>query len=116
VRPSYFAFKLLSRLTGDRLRIASSDPAVHAFASNDARYQIDSLLLWNFSDSPATVDLAWEGLPADRLVRPITLDALAASDDENARLRPDRSARIKNGDHRLKVVLDPYAIKFWSFE
>jgi hypothetical protein len=116
VRPSYFAFKLLSRLTGDRLRVTSSDPAVHAFATHDARYQIDSLLLWNFSETSATVDLTWEGLPGDMLVRPITLDAHAASDDENARLRPDHSARIKKGDHHLKIDLAPYAIKFWSFE
>ena len=55
----------------DRLRVASSDPAVHGFAAHDARFQIDSLLLWNFSDTPATVDLVWEGLPGDVLVRPI---------------------------------------------
>jgi xylan 1,4-beta-xylosidase len=116
VRPSYFAFKLLSRLTGDRLRIAASDPAIHAFATHDETYQIDQLLLWNFSDAPASVDLAWEHLPRELLVRPFTLDAQANSDDENARLRPDRSTHIKQGDHHLRVSFDPYAIKFWSFE
>jgi hypothetical protein len=116
VRPSYFAFKLLSRLTGERLRVVSSDPAVHSFATHDEKYQIDSLLLWNFSTTGAIVDLAWKGLPRDMLLRPLTLDALAASSDENARLRPDRSRRLKKGDHHRDVTLDPYAIKFWSFE
>jgi hypothetical protein len=116
VRPSYFAFKLLSRLTGDSLRIVSSDRGVHAFATHDEKYEIDNLLVWNFSTSGAIVDLTWEGLPRDMLLRPITLDASAASSDENARLRPDRSKRLKKGDHHLEVTLDPYAIKFWSFE
>jgi hypothetical protein len=116
VRPSYFTFKLLSRLTGDRLRVNSSDPAVHAFATHDEKYRIDNLLLWNFSTTGAVVDLTWEGLSGDMLLRPVTLDASAASSDENARLRPDRSLRLTKGDHRLEVTLDPYAIKFWSFE
>jgi xylan 1,4-beta-xylosidase len=116
VRPAYFAFKLLSRLTGDRLGVVSSDPAVHAFATHDERYQIDNLLLWNFSDAQASVNLALQGLSKDMLLRTITLDALAASSDENARLRPEPSRRLTKGDHHLKVGFDPYAIKFWSFE
>jgi hypothetical protein len=116
VRPSYFAFKLLSRLSGERLRVVSSDPAVHAFATHDGKYQIDNLLLWNFSDAAVSVDLAWEHLPRDLLVRHVVLDALANSDDENARLHPDRSARFKHGDHHIKIKLEPYTVKFWSFE
>jgi xylan 1,4-beta-xylosidase len=116
VRTSYFAFKLLSRLTGEKLRVISSDPSVHAFATHDEKYEIDNLLLWNFSDRAAAVDVAWEGLPRDMLKRHITLDALAASSDENARLRPVPSTRVNKGEHRIKVELEPYAIKFWSFE
>jgi hypothetical protein len=116
VRPSYFAFKLLSRLSGQRLRVVSSDPAVHGFATHDEKYQIDNLLLWNFSASPASVELAIERLPKDVLVRQLTLDALAPSDDENARLRPERSTNLKKGSHGLKAALDPYGVKFWSFE
>jgi xylan 1,4-beta-xylosidase len=116
VRPSYFAFKLLARLTGEKLRVVSSDPAVHGFATHDEKYQIDNLLLWNLADSRASLDLAWEGVPRDMLLRGITLDALAASSDENARLRPDPSTRLKQGDHHLRVSLEPYAIRFWSFE
>jgi hypothetical protein len=116
VRPAYFAFKLVSRHTGKRLRVVSSDPAVHAFATRDEKYQIDNLLVWNFSTSSVKLNLTWEGIPKDTLLRPITLDALAPSSDENARLRPDRSERLKKGDHEIDVDLGPYAIKFWSFE
>jgi hypothetical protein len=31
-------------------------------------------------------------------------------------LRPELRARLKKGDHRLKVELGPYDIRFWSFE
>jgi hypothetical protein len=116
VRPSYSAFTLLSRLTGDRLRVVSSDPAVHAFATRDEKYEIDNVLLWNFSNTGVSVELTWEGIPRDVLVRPITLDALAPSADQNARLRPDRSKRLKKGDHVRDVNLHSYGIKFWSFE
>jgi hypothetical protein len=116
VRPSYFAFKLLARLTGDRLRLESSDPAVHGFATHDEAFQIDNVLLWNFSGQPARVALDLEGLPGNRLVRPITLDALAPSSDENARLRPAPTARLARGSHRLDIDLSPFAVKSWSFE
>ncbi|MGC8640204.1 MAG: GH39 family glycosyl hydrolase [Isosphaeraceae bacterium] len=116
VRPSFFAFKLLARLTGERLRLDSSLASVHGFATADKQYAINSLLLWNFSDSPAAVELNLEGIPRDMLVRHLTLDALAPSDDENARLRPEPHARIGKGTHRMFVELGPRAIKFWSFE
>ena len=116
VRPSYFAFKLLSRLTGVRLRVDSSDSKVHGFATHDQQYQIDNVLFWNFAGSAASVELVLEELPKDVLVRRLTLDALASSDDENARLRPDRRMRLSKGNHRIKVELEPYGVRFWSFE
>jgi hypothetical protein len=116
VRPSYFAFRLLSRLTGARLRVDSSDSKVHGFATRDEQYKIDNVLFWNFSQRPASVELILEDLPQDALVRRLTLDALAPSDDENARLRPDRRTRLTKGNHRVKVELEPYGVRFWSFE
>lgn len=116
VRPTYFAFKLLSRLTGDRLALQSSDARVHGFATYDAQYRMSNVLLWNYSDAPVEIELELDGLPADRLMRHITLDALAPSGDENARLRPDAPARIAAGTHRLKVTLESYGVQFWSFE
>jgi hypothetical protein len=116
VRPSYFAFKLLSRLRGSRLTVVSSDPAVHAFAAHDERYQMHNLLLWNFSEREAVLELACEHLPKDMLLRHLTLDARATSADENARLRPEPSTRVQKGDYRVKLALGPYAVEYWSFE
>jgi hypothetical protein len=116
VRPSFFAFKLLARLTGDRLRVDSSVSNVHALATHDEQYQIDNVLLWNFSDSPASVDLVLNNLPKDMLVRQLTLDAITPGDDENTRLRPEPRARMTKGSHTLKLELEPHVVKFWSFE
>jgi len=116
VRPAYFAFKLLSRLTGERLRVVSSDAKVHGFFTRDEKFRVSSLLVWNFSDAPAEVDLAVDALPGTMRVRHIVLDALAPSDDENVRLRPDPPAEWKAGAARLQVRFDPYAIHFWSLE
>jgi hypothetical protein len=116
VRPAYFAFKLLARLTGDRLRLASNDAKVRGFATHDEAFQVSSLLVWNFSEAPVEVELTVDGLPKSMRVRHIVLDALAPSDDENARLRPDPPAELKAGTNRLQVQFDPYAIHFWSLE
>ena len=89
---------------------------MHALATHDEQYQIDSFLLWNFSDSPASVELLLDDLPKNMLVRQLTLDAVAPSDDENVRLRPERRARMTQGSHNLKLELEPRAVKFWSFE
>jgi hypothetical protein len=116
VRPTYFAFKLLSRLTGERLRLESSTPSVHGFMTHDEKLQVHNLLLWNFLGSPIEVELHIEGLPKDVRVRHLVLDAVSNSNDENARLRPAPPSEMKKGDHRLKVQFEPYAVKFWSFE
>ena len=116
VRPAYFAFKLLARLQGERLRLTSSDEAVHGFLATDARLRMSNLLLWNFSAASAGVDLTLEGLPKDMRVRHLVLDAQSPSSDENARLRPDPPTRWKKGDVRLRVQLEPYAVHYWSLE
>jgi xylan 1,4-beta-xylosidase len=116
IRPAYFAFKLLSRLTGEQLSLTSSDSVVHGLVTHDGRYAIDTVLLWNFSRAPVTVELICEHLSKDVLVRPLTLDPAAASDDENVRLRPGAIKRLHKGTQRLKVTLEPYGVRYWSFE
>jgi len=116
VRPAYFALKLLSRLTGERLRLDKRASSVHALATYDAKYEIYNLLAWNFSDSAADVELSVENLPKAMLMRQITLDASAAGDDENVRLRPRPPTRLPKSLYRQKVHFDPYGVKFWSFE
>jgi hypothetical protein len=116
VRPSYFAFKLLSRLAGERLRITSSHENVHAFATHDPQLRMFNVLLWNFSGSPAQAQLLLRGLPKEMRTRHIVLDATASSDDENARLRPDPFKSIQSGDQRMELNLEPWAIHYWSLE
>ncbi len=116
VRPAYFAFKLLARLAGDRLGVASSAPTVHGFAGRDGTLLMDNVLLWNFSDRPVQATVRWQGLPGKRRVRHVVLDATAASSDENARLRPDPPATIAAGDQAFELTFAPYAIHYWSFE
>jgi hypothetical protein len=114
VRPAYFAFKLLSRLMGGRLRLESSDPAVHGFATYDETYGNYNVLLWNYSAAPAHAQIAIEGM-ANVTVYPLLLDAAGPSDDENARLRP--IARTPLRDFLARGLdLDPWGMVFFSLE
>lgn len=116
VRPSYFAFKLLSRLAGERLEAVSTHPAVHAFLSWDETYRLYNLLFWNYSTSPVEVDIRWEDVPRNLRVRRIALDAATPSSDENHRLRPIGRLRVAAGAGGAQAALDPYGVEFWYFE
>jgi xylan 1,4-beta-xylosidase len=115
VRPSYFAFKLLSRLKGERLSLISSHPHVHGFAARDSQLRMSNVLLWNFSPAAVQAEVAWIGLPKDMRTRHIVLDATTASPDENARLHPEPFKTVKTGE-RLQISLEPWAVHYWSFE
>jgi hypothetical protein len=116
VRPSYFAFKLLARLTGERVKLDSADASVHGFASWDPKLLTYNVLLWNYSPKPAQVDLAIEGATTDLTLRQLFLDATASSDDENIRLRPVPGRHLKQGEMRTKVELGAYGISFLALE
>ena len=116
VRPSYFAFKLLARLTGERLKLDSADAAVHGFATWDPKLLTHNVLLWNYSPTPAQVELAVEGAQSDLTLRQLFLDAAAPSDDENARLRPMPARKLKQGSMQIKVNLGAYGISFLALE
>src|ERR1039458_6836445 len=64
VRPAYFNFLLLSRLTGDRLGAQSSDANVHAFLAYDPVYDYYSLMVWNFAAEPVRLAIEAKDLPA----------------------------------------------------
>ncbi|HLH52101.1 MAG TPA: hypothetical protein VKY92_00580 [Verrucomicrobiae bacterium] len=113
VRPAYFAFKLLGRCAGQRVRLASDWP-VHAFASRDEGLQLDNLVVWNFSSHPISVELNCSGLAGRTRGRHIVLDCGSGS-DENMRLRPDPSFKVDQAVHE-QVTLEPYAVHYWSFE
>jgi hypothetical protein len=115
VRPAYFSFKLLSRLAGERLQVESSAANVHGFATEDDALRMCNLLLWNFSAEPVTIELRLEEL-AKRRSRHVVLDALASSDDENQRLRPDPYRNIPERNYTQTIRFEPYALHYWSFE
>jgi xylan 1,4-beta-xylosidase len=116
VRPSYFAFKLLSRVSGNRLAAKSDTPGVHALAAHDLRFQMHNLLIWNFSGSDFKAEILLRNLPADVRTRHVQLDAVVANDDENVRLRPDPFQKLTKGDQRIEVQLDSFAMHYWSIE
>ena len=116
VRPSYFAFKLLARLTGERVRLDSGDSSVHAFATWDPKLLTYNVLVWNYSTRPAQVDLAVEGASSDLTLRQLFLDAAAPTDDENSRLRPLPAQHLKAADMHIKVDLGSYGISFLALE
>ena len=116
IRPSYFAFKLLSRCAGERVRADSDHASIHAFATRDDKLRLDNLLVWNFSSAPVVVELSCGGLRAGSRSRHLVLDASGADNDENSRLRPDAPAKLDERGLHLQLTLDPYAIHYWSFE
>lgn len=116
VRPAYFAFKLLSRLSGDRLALKSSDSAVHGFFTYDPLYLTHNLMLWNFSPTPVHVTVSAGDVPELLLMRPELLDANAPSYDENARLRPLTPEKVETGKLKFGIDLEPWGVAFWSFE
>jgi len=116
VRPTYFVFKLLSRLTGERLSLNSSSEAVHGLASWDEKLQLYSVLVWNFSSSQVRVDMALSDMQGRFTARPIILDATTTSNDENSRLKTESPVEIGRDKVGLNVTMEPYEMRFWSIE
>jgi hypothetical protein len=116
VRPAFFLFRLLERLTGDRLAVDSDSTNVHGLASVDKSLGMTSILLWNYSDQPTEVDLHLNNIPMDATARLYRLDATGASSDYNARLRPQPVEELQKGDRRLSLRLEPWGISFLSVE
>jgi hypothetical protein len=116
IRPAYFTFKLLSRLTGERLRVTSASESVHGLATWDSYLELYNLLVWNYSTSPARVRLTLADAPGDLTARPLVLDAMTANNDENARLRSERPVDLTPEKATLDTSLEPYGVRFWSIE
>lgn len=116
VRPTYFTFKLLSCLTGERLHLTSSSETVHGLASWDEKLQLYNVLVWNFSSSPVRVKLNFVDAASGLLARPIVLDAASGSSDENSRLRIERPVKVRPDETSIEVQCEPYGVRFWSLE
>ena len=114
IRPSYFCFKLLSRLTGERLRLESDDPAVHGFLTFDSHYQLYNLMVWNFSLEPVTLTLDLDSIPENLIAMSFVLDAETDSNDENHRISLLEEAPLE-GRTQLQVPCGPYGIHFFYF-
>jgi hypothetical protein len=116
VRPAYFVFRLLERLTGDRVAVTATSSTVHGLASHDASLNTFSILVWNYSDKAATVSLRLQNIPAKLTVQPYRLDATGASDDDLARLRPQPVQSLSPGEASLALHLEPWGITMLSLE
>ena len=117
VRPAYFSFKLMSRLTGQRLPLESSDTAVHGFATWDREAKLYNLLVWNFSPEPAHVSLALDHLPAGCKAQRIVLDSQSPNPEENTRLHMLPPLAIPLPENKPPVIdLEPFGMTFWMIE
>ncbi len=116
MRPDYFAFELLARVTGERLGAESNDEAVHAFLAHDSEYKTYNLIFWNFSPKPVTVKVATHGLSESLVAHRRMLDAEAPSQDENTRLQPLPDVKVLPGAQAMEIHLDPYGIESWAME
>lgn len=116
MRPAYFTFELMARVTGDRLESRSDDDSVHSFFAYDKVYETYNFLLWNFSDKPVRIRLNLRGLKEPLIVHRRLLDAQSPSEDENARLRPMLDTQLKPGSQPTEIELGPYGIQSWAIE
>ena len=72
-----------------------------------------NLLFWNFSSAPAQLSVELTGSAKPLRARQLSLDAVTASADENARLRPEGTLDVEQGTlHHVR--LPPYGITFWE--
>jgi len=117
VRPAYFTFKLLARLTGERLKLESSDAAVHGFATHDQRAGVYNLLVWNFSDRAARIELKLAGLSERWNAKRIVLNSQTPCQDENARLHALGPLPLPStSGEPTAIELEPYGVSFWMVE
>jgi hypothetical protein len=100
MRPAYFAFKMLSRLTGNRLQTKSDRTEVKLMAAFDQEQKVVHILAWNFAvETPAAshVNLKIEGMPGGEwTLRGLMLDSATTSNQENDRLRVRKTETREN--------------------
>ena len=114
VRPAYFAFKLLSRVTGKRVRVDAE--GVHALAAFDPEYEMENVLVWNFSGVPVPAAIEFRGLSGKTKVERVKLDSRAPLPDETSRLKFQEPAALSPQDYKREFVLEPYSIELWFFK
>ena len=110
-RPAYFAFKLLSRVTGQRLKVEAD--GVNALAAHNEVYETRSMLVWNFSNEPVRTTVEFRGLPKQTKFNRIKLDARAPMPDESSRLKFQEPVTMTPADARREIALEPYGVELW---
>ena len=86
-----------------------------ALAAFDAQYEMESVLVWNFSNQPVKTSLRFLGLNGNTKMDRIILDARDPRSDEVSRLKFQNASTLTPEDHQREVSLDPYGIELWSF-
>jgi hypothetical protein len=114
VQPSYFAFRLLSHLTGVRVKLESADSAVHGLASYDEKLDAYCVLLWNFSKNPVHVEVTVEGAPSSLRVDRVVLNARTPATPCCTPLYPQAPLQLTAGKTSALIDLDGYGITYWS--
>ncbi len=117
VRPAYFAFKLLARLTGERLLLKTPESTIHGFATRDEGAGIYNVMLWNFSDKPARVELIVSNLGGEWRAKRVVLDSRSPNPEENARLHALDVIRLGGNNATAPILeLEPFGMTFWMIE
>jgi xylan 1,4-beta-xylosidase len=119
-RPSFFAFRLLSRLTGKRLalELPSETTGPHAMAAVESLGDRVNILLWNFglATPPAReVSLQLKGLQGQWQSTQTTLDATVPGSDENQRLLRTRGVDVQQSAE-IQINLEPYQVSLITLE
>jgi len=119
-RPSFFTFRLLSRLTGKRLalELPSETAGPHAIAAVEPLGDRVNILLWNFglATPPARdVSLQLKGLEGKWQWTQTTLDAATHGNDENQRLRRTKASDVQESEG-IQVNLEPYQLSLVTVE
>jgi xylan 1,4-beta-xylosidase len=115
VRPAYYLFRLLSRLTGNRIEVECPDSSVHGLASYNDALRVYSLLAWNFSDSAVQVALTVAARSFDLRLKRVTLDSSTPSNEEFHRLRREPELYLDRSRAQIPVSLKPYGVSFLAF-
>ena len=88
---------------------------IHSMAAFDAQYEMESVLVWNYSNQPVKTSLRFLGLTGSTKIDRVILDARDPRSDEVSRLKFQNASTLTPEDHQREVTLDPYGIELWSF-
>jgi xylan 1,4-beta-xylosidase len=113
-RPSYYLFRLLSRLRGTRVEMEDPSPLVHGLCTYDADMNAYNLLVWNFSESEVNLHLNFSGSPAHLRGSHVLLDAVTPSNEEFARLKRRPPFEMGTGGGTQSIAVEPFGIHFLS--